>query len=372
MKPLLLTLLSVLSCGILYAQSNFKHGYVITNSNDTIAGLIDFRTDQINALACTFKRTETSPVETYFPGQIAGYRFTEEGKFYISREIVLNVVTLQWVFLEYLVQGMMNLYFYADKASNLDYYIFEDQDGNLSYVTRRPDEIIKRGGKYFNQKDIQYKYEIVKLLDDLPELKEKASNIEFKQRAMISLVKDYHSLTCTTGEDCVVFEGKPDKNYWKFKFSAYAGMYMFSPSTQLPNMPAVGVQMNVSASRFSKAVSAQFGVSIAYKEEMEWKRPWQSGGMVFSGTYPARYAGFLHIGAKYAHYKGRVRPFVEGGITNMLMFSPIELIYWTFQVGTGLNFQVGSDSFIFLSLACDSPIYAISGLIPSLKLGFTF
>ena len=154
MRAILLSLLLVLSWTTLHAQFNFRSGYIITNKNDTIVGLIDYRTDQMNALKCAFKKAKTSPVETYSPGQITGFRFTEDGKYYVSGEIASSTAI---VFLEYIVQGIMSLYFYADRITGLDYYIFEDQDGKKSYITKRPDEINEFDGKLMLKQDMQYK-----------------------------------------------------------------------------------------------------------------------------------------------------------------------------------------------------------------------
>lgn len=69
-----------LSCDSVCAQRNFRSGYIITLKQDTVYGQIDFRTDKVNAERCVFKlRTNTDPV-TYLPFEIAGYRFTDDGK----------------------------------------------------------------------------------------------------------------------------------------------------------------------------------------------------------------------------------------------------------------------------------------------------
>ena len=67
-----------------FSQSNYKDGYIITLDQDTITGLVDFRTDQTNARLCRFKRTEHAAEEIYHPGEIAGYRFIREGKYYVT------------------------------------------------------------------------------------------------------------------------------------------------------------------------------------------------------------------------------------------------------------------------------------------------
>ena len=413
MKSVVLTLLFVLSGGILYAQSNFRSGYIITSANDTITGLIDYRTDQMNALNCTFKKSETSPEEQYTPGQIAGFRFTEDGKFYVSHEIVLNGIT-QLVFLEYMVQGMMNLYFYADKITDLNYYIFENRDGEMKYVTKKPDEIIETPSKLLVKKDLQYKRDIILLFHTVPDLVEEAKKIDFTQESMIAIVKDYHDLTCKTGEACIVFEGAPDKKYWRFKFSAYAGIYMLSASFRLSDMyhplqnnlmmPAVGLQINVYIPRLSKSLSTQFDFSISYgnnRTGYSYLRRLPSGIFELEKKYIDYkiYAGFLQMSEKYTYHKGIVRPFVEVGVGfmveleprpyndsapkiwrseeefgNMLESRPYDSSFVTgvLHGGVGLNFQITANSAIFLSVTCDILLRTISGYIPALKLGYTF
>jgi len=104
----------------LKAQSNYKKGYVITNDNDTIYGLIDFRTDAINATRCTFKSEQAEKI--YYPGDIAGYKFSDEGKYYVTREVTIDSIP-QKFFLEYLVQGMMDLYYL--RSDGKVYYLFD-------------------------------------------------------------------------------------------------------------------------------------------------------------------------------------------------------------------------------------------------------
>lgn len=53
---------------ILHAQNNYKPGYLISNNNDTIRGLINLRINKMNSKACQFKQTEEDDVITYSPG----------------------------------------------------------------------------------------------------------------------------------------------------------------------------------------------------------------------------------------------------------------------------------------------------------------
>jgi hypothetical protein len=109
MKGLLLFLL-IFTQFVAFSQSNFKEGYLITLTNDTVYGLIDFRTDYTNAEVCRFMKSPDAAVETYLPGSIAGYRFVAEGKYYVSKKVVFENLN-QTYFLEFLLQGLRNLYY---------------------------------------------------------------------------------------------------------------------------------------------------------------------------------------------------------------------------------------------------------------------
>ena len=49
---------------VLYAQNNYRPGFIITVQKDTIYGEIDYRTDKMNAKRCVFQSqgNDTEPV----------------------------------------------------------------------------------------------------------------------------------------------------------------------------------------------------------------------------------------------------------------------------------------------------------------------
>ena len=109
------------------AQRNYRPGFIITLQKDTIYGQIDFRTDKMNEQRCVFRDDNTLQVRTYEPFDIWGYRFTDDGKMYVSKSVTLKMGEYPLdVFLEYLVKGMKSLY-YMDTASIPTYFI-EDGD----------------------------------------------------------------------------------------------------------------------------------------------------------------------------------------------------------------------------------------------------
>lgn len=95
MKMILFRLICLKTCllliPVLYAQNNYRPGFIITVQKDTIYGEIDYRTDKMNAKRCVFQSqgNDTEPV-TYHPFEILGYRFTDDGKYYVSKNIELK------------------------------------------------------------------------------------------------------------------------------------------------------------------------------------------------------------------------------------------------------------------------------------------
>ena len=116
------------------AQTNPKPGYIITNDGDTIRGILDFRTNEKLSKQCEFWANGGSEGKTYKPGDIEGFRFDNNGKYFVTRR--LNVSgTPQLYFAEFMVQGKMNLYCVADDYD--EYFFFEREDGEMAQLTNR-------------------------------------------------------------------------------------------------------------------------------------------------------------------------------------------------------------------------------------------
>ncbi len=109
LKSLLLVL--ILDCIFfsVLGQKNLKPGYVIDLKNDTLYGFIDNRGYIYNSEKCVFYGSLTSEPVIYLPGEIKGYRFPGSS-FYISHSVLLGD-TVKEVFLEYIVKGIISLYY---------------------------------------------------------------------------------------------------------------------------------------------------------------------------------------------------------------------------------------------------------------------
>ena len=174
---------------VIFAQENYVKGYIIKNNNDSIPGLIDFRMDEQNGQSCRFKLSESEPGQIFYPNDILRYKFINEGKYYVSREITIDSVSRR-VFLEYLVDGVMDLYFYRPPQTPFGYYFFEDDRGNMTGIRKKPDEIIGPAVR----SDKQYIGTLTYLFRDYPTVRKNLTNgstpMTYERRSMIKVTKD--------------------------------------------------------------------------------------------------------------------------------------------------------------------------------------
>ena len=169
------------------AQVNPKPGYVITNTGDTIRGIIDFRTNQILSKKCVFRANGENESKTYLPGDIDGFRFNHNGKYFVTRR--LNIYgEPQLYFAEFMVQGKMNLYCVADKYD--EYFFFEREDGEMAQFTNKSiissstlheakDQLVEQREQYGKVKILLK--DSKKAIDDLDKEKEMSRTMKTKK-----------------------------------------------------------------------------------------------------------------------------------------------------------------------------------------------
>ena len=243
---------------------NFEPGYVVTLTNDTLRGEIDFRTDTQNNLRCRFKKEGQNSTVEYLPADISLYRFTSNGKYYVSHEVTIEGQKHTF-FLEYLIQGLMNVYYFNYEKQS--YYLFEKEDGSvIDLITKTEDGINDLQAK----EDLKYDGRLRYFFDGFIDPKYKTRKIDFDQKVMIEIAKSYHDQLCTTGEECIVFENKnPYATQVEFKVSAYTGLQFVSTKiwsekiSGFEAFPAIGGELNVSLPRLSRMLSFVLDLSFS-------------------------------------------------------------------------------------------------------------
>ena len=327
MKHIYLVVALMLNVLLMSAESqNFKSGYVITLKKDTLRGEINFKTDEVNAKACYFRVNKDSKVQTFLPGSVSGYRFSGNGKYYVSRKITIEGKD-STVFLEYLIHGLMNVYYY--KSNGQSYYFFEKEDGKMQMITKGDDQIVENKVIVDKQYDGELRYIFQ---NNLPE-EYGQKQIGYNQKTMINIAKKYHQSLCATGEECIVYENKsPDAKVIELSFAAYAGMnypeytmngyydrgYKFSSY-----FPLIGLNAFAIYPRFSKLFSLSLGLSFTGIDVPE---------TVFDDGTHVKFNSLIttpSLGLKYSYSKFRLCPVVEAGVEYTILFgSKIDMRYY--------------------------------------------
>jgi hypothetical protein len=181
------------------AQDNYRKGYIITNENDTIYGLLQNRSSKQAGRQCNFKQNEEAETSSYLPGQIIGYRF-DEGKYYISK-IITQYGQEQTVFLEFLIKGKANFYALNDNEGSR-FFIETEKDGFVELTDH--EKIVRTDSGTFYSSN-KYMGKLLYIMADYPQLATVINQTDLQSKPLIHLAKEYQTLACPT-EECTVFE----------------------------------------------------------------------------------------------------------------------------------------------------------------------
>jgi hypothetical protein len=306
-------------------QTDFRPGYIITNVFDTIYGQIDYRGDLRLAKTCVFKKDSKSESISYQPGDIFSFRF-EQGKYYVSK-IVETENDQKEVFLEFLVNGIANLYYYRDEID--DHYFLEKDPGKLVELTNQVREVYKNGGRYFVESN---KYIGILKADfsDCPEIQPDLEKARLSHNSLIKLTSSYHDYVCDD-EKCIIY--RKEVPAFRVLIAPVIGIGYSTINIQQNSLleamnfesswsPEMGVQFNFLAPRLNEKISilveaiASKNYHYGYFEE-EIGPQTNFYDAHINTSYISSSLGF-----KYTYPKGLVRPTVAlGGQCNILIWS---------------------------------------------------
>jgi hypothetical protein len=251
-------------------QKGYRSGYIIRNNLDTIKGMIKLASNNQNSTNCHFIReNEQKPVD-YSPADIRGYRI-ENSKFYISKDVIIDSVPKR-VFLEYLVKGIADLYYY--KESDREYYFIE-KEGRIYALTNK--EIIVNvmdtanflKSRYHERTYLvnseKYKGMLRYLFQDSPPTLQMIPNTPFYYKSLINITKDYHNNVCKSYK-CIDYTIAVKSN---FSIEPYAGIIFSRMSISTSRdykynlRPTFGFNLRIGSSKGFSMWSFLLGMSYS-------------------------------------------------------------------------------------------------------------
>jgi hypothetical protein len=192
--------LFIINCSISFGQSAFREGFIINHKGDTIKGHIKVTGPNELCENCEFRLKPDSESTDYSPEQITAFGFNT-GEFFTSKNINKNTPE-ELVFVEYLVDGIVDLYAYAG-GSNLQYYI-ETTDGDLVELKNTQKEIYQDNDRYLKDRK-EYIGTLKVLFKDYPAIYKDINNINLDHKPLIKLAENYHNAVCDEYQ-CLIYK----------------------------------------------------------------------------------------------------------------------------------------------------------------------
>ena len=321
MKKIILFALFAVSATMAMAQVNPKSGVIITNSGDTIRGTIDFRTNEKLSKECEFWAEGKTEGKTYKPGDIEGFRFDGNGKYFVTRKLDVDGKPRLY-FAEFMVKGMMNLYCVVENSD--EHFFFERKDGEMAKLTSRAfrtTSTLQEVQDKMLEKKEQYG-KVKYLLRDSWTAIEDMNKPEVSRKQLVNVVRDYHKDVCTDGSTCMVYEydEKSDKEKYYFKF--FTGFAYYSKKSCLEYLPSksytgcafdfgIGFELNIG--RTLKGGSLELGLAYSPKNRTERNIEFFGGQRRYRMEYEYKGRFVLSLGLVKPFGKGKIIPLVRGG-----------------------------------------------------------
>lgn len=181
------------------ASNGFIRGFIISSGGDTIHGFLLPQNSRSASKYCVFKESLNGKSRRIGPDEISGYRYMD-GKYYVSKSIPADPKDVKPVFMEYLIKGITNVYYYRDR--NGEHYYIEKPPSGLVELTEKESTY---DGTYI--KPSQYRGKLSALMFDCDSISEEIQNTRLSHQSLITLAKNYHRMVCTE-EECVIYEKK--------------------------------------------------------------------------------------------------------------------------------------------------------------------
>lgn len=319
------------------AQSDFRPGYIIKSSGDTLWGQIDYRGDYLMGIRCRFiPKGETAYVD-YSPADLKGYRFND-GKFFISKEVDGNTH-----FLEFLVKGKVNFYYLRTNSSSDNYYVENDSLG-IKLLPSCESVLIEREGKEYFYKPKNYVGVLKCFMENAPEMAPHIEKLEnYDAESLINLDRKYHQMICE-GDKCIIYKKKLP--IAKILFEPVIGTLNFNWNEAETNVKnhymGSGLLVNVWMPSLNEKIFFRTGIRLAdLKNINEGKTD-----VGIERLNDAEFKVIVPLQVEYVYPKGKVRPKFAIGVN---IYNYLGYVSPSYMAGANVNITKR----LGISLSCD-------------------
>ncbi|MEN8155506.1 MAG: hypothetical protein ABFS10_01025 [Bacteroidota bacterium] len=307
--------LLVISAGTLHAQQDFRPGYVILHSGDTLRGEINYASPASLSVTCRFR--QGTEVRDYFPHEIAAYRF-EDSKYFVSKELENRKL-----FLEYIIKGELDIYFLSDKGRWR--YFVQKRGADLTELTYNEEEVVIEG-KELLYKSKQHVGVLTYYMHDAPQLQSRINNFgQPGHKNLTELAEDYHNLVCEESQ-CVIYE--KEKTYFKVTLEPFADVQLYRDSFN-PGLFGAGLHVYMWRVPRSENIRFKTGLEFIYTQYDSIDFEMSTSGLMLNIKIP------LQI--QYTYPSHLIKPKVGVGLNLYSWYGP------TINTNLGVNIRLTSN-----------------------------
>lgn len=289
-------------CEFAWSKPDFRDGFVVLNSNDTLRGLVEVDPGHGAFTSCHFRPVISEEIRIFTPGDVKGYGIYL-GDVYASREIQRNGQVTERVFLRLIIRGPVSLY-------QLDDGFYVGKDDQAPFKLSNEEAEVFAGGQRTLKNTNKHIAILNMLMSDQPQLKSAILSIKLIEKSLIKLVEDYGSL-----------KGTPVTN-----FNVNKPRIRPDGSNAITRETKDG--FNHYESLWSKQTSIQnsHGVSIGSPSKMDGEISFLGGKVSSASNYPSyslispslpMAAGYFSLGSSHLN-----RQFSDRHSTSDVFFSP--------------------------------------------------
>lgn len=295
------------------SQSQYRKGYIVKKSGDTITGFIGYREGDRNYKVCDYKKTPDQKATEFQPSEILLYGIDDDAQ-YISHEILLNDKK-EKVFFEVLVRGKISLYKHSHR-----FFVKKDNDEFHELVSEKIE--VSVDGKNYVKKSKRYVGTLSYLMMDCNDIKKDIEKVLIRERELTELVEKYNDCTNQTS---VSF--KSSRPWFEFHFGATLGFNASRLELQSSYFPESdfdpaysimpGINIDLLSPRINERVSFHTGLFYlapkyaSYSEKVYYENVVDRNDVTIESkqlklplgiryTFPVKkYSPYLNIGISY-------------------------------------------------------------------------
>jgi hypothetical protein len=306
------------------AQTNFRPGYVLPLSGDTLRGEVDSRGAQRNARLARFRSAPGAAITEYKPQQLRGYGFTGDRVY--QTEVVLLADSTQHQtlldptasavkrtsFLEIIEQGAASLLYLRDDNSNDHYYLrmLGQPVQELIQTTR---QVVENGVTYQRKSD-EFRRTLAAATQQCLPLQASINGLRYSQTDLARLIRRYNE--CIGGPSVSVASATR-KNHVQLgvmvggeRSQLTLRDYNITAKATSSVGPVVGLAASLRLAGVSPTISAR--VEALYEKQSYATEAKTSTGIV--RTYRVKLESIrLPLTIRYTYPRGAIRPFLYAG-----------------------------------------------------------